>query len=121
MEEKSTLIKYLIQIAESFAKTNIDLLKLKAISNTANVLSTVLFKLVFYIAVLVAIMLFNIAVALWLGDLVGKLYLGFLIVTAFYILVALVLNYFPNLIKSPVKDSFIVEMLNIDKDEKDIS
>ena len=56
--------------------------------------------------------------ALWIGELVGKLYFGFFIVAAFYVLVALLLHYLPGLIKSPVNDAIILKMLNNKEDEK---
>ncbi len=112
MEEKSTLIKDLIELAESYAKTNIDLFKLKAISKTSDVISTIVLKLIFFTVVLIMIILLNIGLALWIGELTGKLYYGFLIVAAFYVLVALLVHYIPNMIKSPVKNSLIVKMLN---------
>lgn len=112
MEEKSTLIKDMIELLESYAKTNIDLFKLKAISKTSDVISIIVLKLVFFTVVLIMIILLNIGLALWIGELTGKLYYGFLIVTAFYVFVAILIHFIPNMIKLPLKNSLIVKMLN---------
>ena len=121
MEEKSTLIGSLFEKSEAYAKTNFDLFKLKAIDNTADVVSTVLSKLVFYVVVLVIILSINTGIALWIGELLGKVYYGFFIVAAFYVLVALLLYFVPGLIKSPVNNSLILKMLNNKKDEKEVT
>lgn len=121
MEQKSTLIESLFEKSEAYAKTNLDLFKLKVIDNTASVVSTVLSKLVFYIAVLLIIFSISTGVALWVGELLGKVYYGFFIVAAFYILVALLLHFVPGLIKSPVNNSIILNMLNNHKDEKEVT
>lgn len=121
MEDKSTLIKHLIEIGESYTKTNYDLFKLKAISKSADAVSTLYFKLIFYIVMVLMMILINIGLSLWIGELVGKLYFGFFIVAAFYVIVALILNYIPSLIKAPMQDSLITKMLNKTKDEKELS
>ena len=121
MEHKATLIESLFEKAEAYAKTNLDLFKLKTIDKSADVVSTVLSKLVFFIVVLFIIVSINIGLALWIGELTGKSYYGFFIVAAFYVLVALVLHFMPGLIKSPVNDSIILKMLKPKKDEKEIT
>lgn len=121
MEEKATLIESLFERSEAYAKTNLDLIKLKAIDKSADVVSTVLSKLVFYVVVLLIVFSLNTGLALWIGDLVGKLFYGFFIVAAFYVLVALSLYFVPGIIKSPVNNSIILKMLNNKKDEKEVT
>ena len=120
MEEKST-IESLFERSEAYVKTNLDLFKLKAIDKSADVVSTVLSKLVFYVVVLLILISLNTGLALWIGELLGKLYYGFFIVAAFYVLVALLLHFMPGLIKSPVNSSLISNMLNNKKDEKEVT
>ena len=121
MEEKSNLIESLFERFEAYAKTNLNLFKLKAIDNIADVVSTVLSKLVFYVVVLLILISVNTGLALWIGELLGKLYYGFFIVAAFYVLVALLLHFMSGLIKSPVNNSLILKMLNNKKDEKEVA
>ena len=121
MEEKASLIESLFEKSEAYAKTNFDLFKLKAIDKSADVVSTVLSKLVFYVVVLLIIFSLNTGLALWIGDLVGKLFYGFFIVAAFYVLVALLLHFVPGIIKSPVNNSIILKMLNTKKDENEVA
>jgi len=121
MEEKATLIESLFEKSEAYAKINLDLYKLKAIDKSADVVSTILSKIILFVVVLLLIISLNTGLAFWIGELVGKWYYGFFIVAAFYVLVALILYYFPGLIKSPVNDSIILKMLNTKKDEKEIT
>ena len=55
----------------------------------------------------------NFGIALWLGDLIGKIHYGFFVVAGFYALIGLILYIFRNKwIKKPLNDSMINEMLN---------
>ncbi len=121
MEEKATLIESLFEKLETYLKTNLDLFKLKAIDKSADAVSTVLSKLVFFVVVLFIAVSINIGLALWIGEMLGKLYFGFFIVAAFYVLVALVLHFLPGLIKAPVNDSIILKMLKTKKNEKEFA
>lgn len=118
MEEKSTQIGYLIQIAEAYANTNLSLVKLKTISKSTDVLSSIILKIVIYTVLSIMFILLSIGLSIWIGELLGKLYYGFFILTGVYILVAFVLYYIPSLIKSPVKNYLILKMQKNKEDEK---
>ena len=119
MEDKSMILKFLAQIAESLTKTNLDLLKLKAIDKTADTASSIVQKYVVFTAVTIMITLLNIGLALWIGDMLGKIYLGFFILTAFYVLVVLILYYIPSIIQTPVNNAIISKFLNTTEDEQE--
>ncbi len=121
MEEKETLLESLFEKAETYAKINLDLFELKAINNSADVVSTIVSKIAVIIAVLLIILLASIGLSIWIGELVGNSYYGFFIVAAFYVLVALILHFKPGIIKSPVNNSIILKMLNKKTDEKEFT
>ena len=54
----------------------------------------------------------NIAIALWLGDMLGKSYYGFLIVAAVYALVAVILLIVHPIIKNRASNAIIRELFN---------
>ncbi len=111
MEEKATLIESLFEKAEEYLKTNINLFKLKAIGKTADVVSSIGATLAIYAAIMLILLLSNIALSLWIGELVGKSYYGFFIVAGFYVLVALILYLNRNtILKAPINDSIIFQM-----------
>ncbi len=113
MEEKFKYFNSLINSAETYSKTSIELIKLKAVDKIADGTS----GLVAYAAVVIALILFfitlNFGVALWLGEIMGGSYIGFFVVAGFYALVAIILFAFRNKwIKKPLNDSMINQMLN---------
>ena len=119
MEEKATLIESLFEKAETYAKTNIDLFKLKAIDKSADVISSLVEKLAIIIVVLIIVLLVNIGLALWIGELVGKSYFGFFIVAAFYVLVLLILLFNSgSILKAPINNSIILQMIKEKNDKK---
>ena len=113
MEEKFKYFDALVEKAEAYGKTSVDLIKLRTVDKVADGTSS----LVAWSAVIIALVLFfitlNFGVALWLGSLLEHIYLGFFIVALFYALVALILFIFRNKwIKKPLNDSMINQMLN---------
>jgi hypothetical protein len=113
MNDNVTHIEMLFEKAEEYSKTTIELLKLKAIRKSADVVSSLISKAVITISVALSIFILNIGVALWLGKLTGESYYGFFIVAAVYILIALLVYTYRNAwIKTPMKNSFIAKMVN---------
>jgi hypothetical protein len=113
MEEKIKYFDSLIESAETYGKTSVDLIKLKTVDKVADGTSS----LVAWTAVVIALILFfitlNFGVALWLGKLMGESYLGFFTVAAFYGLAGFILFVFKDKwIKKPLNNSMINQMLN---------
>ncbi len=84
MEASTNLIEPLLQTFKDYGKTSLELVKLKSIDKTADILSTVIARLCFILTLLIFLITLNIAIALWIGDMMGKSYEGFLIVAGFY-------------------------------------
>jgi hypothetical protein len=114
MEEKYKYMDSLVNSTEEYAKTSIELIKLKTVDKVADGTSSI----VAWTAVVIALILFfitlNFGLAFWIGDLLGqKAYLGFFIVAAFYGLAGLILFFFKDKwIKKPLNNSMINQMLN---------
>lgn len=118
MEGKAALLESLLEKAEIYAKTNIDIFKLKLIDKLTDVVSTIVAKLATIVVALLAIFLVNIALSLWIGELVGKPYYGFLIVAGFYVLVALTMHFNKgSILKTQVKKSVVSQLLNKNSNE----
>ncbi len=113
METKPNAIESLLEKAEQYGKTSIELLKLKAVEKTSNTLSKLVFYCVFATVILLFAIAVNIAIALWLGDLLGKPCYGFFCVSGFYVIVGCVLFFLlKNYIKTKIGNSIIIKMLN---------
>lgn len=110
--ENPTTIETLIDKAETYARTTFELAKLNAVDKTADLISSAVAGIVTFIVVGTFLMLFNLGVAFYLGDMLGATYYGFFIVAGFYLLVALLLILFKNQwIKLPISNSIITGIL----------
>jgi hypothetical protein len=112
MEPTISLIEPLLERAELYTKTSIELLKLKSIHKTADITSTLISRLLLTIVLSLFILTLNIGIALWIGDLLEKAYFGFLVVAAFYALIGIVLFFIHPIIKSRLNNSIITQILN---------
>jgi hypothetical protein len=112
MEPTISLIEPLLERAELYTKTSIELLKLKSIHKTADITSTLISRLLLTIVLSLFALTLNIGVALWIGDLLEKAYFGFLVVAAFYALIGIVLFFIHPIIKSRLNNSIITQILN---------
>jgi hypothetical protein len=112
METKTSLIEPLLEKAEAYGKTSFELLKLKALNKTADVSSTLLSRSLFVLVVSFFAFSINIAIALWLGDLLGKAYYGFLIVSALYAIAGIILYMAHPSIKSRVNNTIIKKLFD---------
>jgi phosphoglycerol transferase MdoB-like AlkP superfamily enzyme len=113
MDEQSGLIESLIAKGEQYGKTTLELLKLKTLDKSADVASNLVSWLIVVIFAVLFFLILNIGIALWIGELLGKSYYGFFIVSGFYALLALVFAVFrKQLIKNPVNESIITQVLD---------
>lgn len=112
METSSNIFESLFEKAETFGRTTYELSKLKALETTTVVASTLVARLSVVLMMSIFILVFNIGVALYLGDLLGKSYYGFFIVAAFYLVAGIVLHFFLHKwIKKPLADLIITQAL----------
>ena len=94
MKEKVEIIETLLEEATDYAETSIELIRLKVVDKTADVFSSfiphvlVLFLLAFFL------LLLNLGLAFWLGEIIGETSYGFFTVGAFYGIVALLIQFF---------------------------
>ena len=109
--EKEGVIDALFEKTKDYVETRADLFKLKAIKKTAEVGSSIVSNIVIVVVFSSFFIFLNIALGLWLGDLTGKNYLGFLIVAAFYLIVGIIIySNREKIISSPIANSIIKKM-----------
>ncbi len=112
MEDQPGLIESLIEKGEQYGKTTIELLKLKTLDKSADVLSTLISWAIVIVFAVLFFLILNIGVALWIGELLGKSYYGFFVVSGFYSLLVIVFWAFrKQLVKDPVNNSIITQVL----------
>ena len=112
MENSAKTIEDLIEKAESYARTSLELTKYKTVNKSAEIFSSLAVKLTIILFMVIVSLLANIGLALWIGEMLGEEYYGFFIVAGFYLLLALLFLIFRNSwIKKPVSDFIINSVL----------
>jgi len=112
MEERKELLEDLFEKAEAYAKTNVELFKLKAADRLSVVIASLVSRLVVIVFFSFFFLMMNIGLAIWLGESMGHSYYGFFIVAGLYALIAIVLFIFRNpIIKNPIINSIISQIL----------
>jgi hypothetical protein len=94
MEDRAKLLESLVDRAAGYGKTSYELIKLKALDKTSDVVSSVVPHSVVLILLASFMLFLNLGIAFWLGEILGKLFYGFFIVAGFYILTGLFIHLF---------------------------
>lgn len=111
MSNTTNAIETLIEDFESFGKTTLELAKLKAIAKYADTASTLITNLVIIVITSLFIIMLSIALALWIGDFLGKASYGFFCIALFYAFVMLLLYIFKKQwLKTPVSNALISQI-----------
>ena len=112
MEENTSSIESLIEKATEYGKTSFELAKLKALDKTSEVVSS-LFSHTLVLVIIASFLLFlSLGLALWLGEILEKIYLGFFIVAAVYGLAGILIHFFfHEWLKKCIGNSIIKQIL----------
>jgi hypothetical protein len=112
MEDKTNLLDSLLESATDYGITSFELIKLKALDKSTDIVSSLIPYSVFILLIASFLLFLNLGIAFWLGELLGKLYYGFFLVAGFYILAGLIIRFFLyNWIKRVIGDYFVKHML----------
>ena len=116
MEQKDGIVKVLLMQVEEYGKTSFELARLKAVQKLIPVATVFTGYLFVLLTLSLFILLLNIGIAMWLGDLLGKPYIGFISVGAFYLLIGIILYFTAaKWLRNPVGRFIIKQTLNQDK------
>jgi hypothetical protein len=110
--EEATLVELLFEKVEQFGKTNAELIKLKTISKTADIASSLISNLVISMVIILGVVMASIGASIWIGQMLGNPYYGYMIVSGFYMIIAIFLGAARHsLIKMPMSNFFITKAL----------
>jgi len=113
MENEPNAIGSLFETAGDYLETRIDLLKLKTVDKSSEVISSLVSNLVILLIITFGIFILNIGLSFWLGSLLGETWYGFFAVGGFYTLLAIFLIIFKKQwLKDPLNDVIVKKMLN---------
>jgi phosphoglycerol transferase MdoB-like AlkP superfamily enzyme len=112
MSSKATTIEILFEKVEDYTRTTVELAKLKVIDTSADVLSSLISRLIIAIVFAMFMLLLNFGFSFWIGELLGNFYFGFFIMAVIYLILSIVLySYKDQWIKMPISDFIITKML----------
>ncbi|MBV2246217.1 MAG: phage holin family protein [Lentimicrobium sp.] len=112
MEDYVKLIEAMVEKVTDYGKTSIELAKLQALDKTTEVVSSLVPHGIVLILTLIFLLFLNFGCALWLGEILGKIYYGFLIVAVFNGVIGICVHFFMHKwLKKKVGDSFIKQVL----------
>ena len=112
MEDKSSF-EALLERAEDFTKTNIEIIRLKAVDKISEGASSAASKIVAMFFFVFFFIMLSVGLALLLGEVLGKAWYGFMAMAGLYgILWAVLFFVKQNWLKKMVGNSIIKSMLN---------
>ena len=113
MEDTSIAIEQLFEKAKNYSQTSFEILKYETIDKSTEILSDLVVKIVISLIAATALILSNIALALYLGKILGENFLGFFAVSGFYLVLFIIVYIIKDsFIKVKVRESLINEILN---------
>jgi hypothetical protein len=108
MDNSATSIENLIERIEQYGKTTFELYKCHTAYESAALFSYLAVKIILGIILFIITILFTVALALWIGDTLGKTAYGFLIMGCFFCVVGLIFYGFQKpLIKTKMSNVVI--------------
>ena len=106
-------VEALFEKTTDYVETRIELVKLQAVNKITDMISSLFSRLIIMILVFFVIVVLNTGIAIWLGELLGKMYYGFFCVAGFYLLLVIILSIGKgSWLKKPVADKLVKKMLN---------
>ena len=98
--------------AEQYIKTSMELYTLRLTAKIAKIVSTLITQLVIGVLAMIVLFMLSMFLAFWIGDLMGRSYLGFLIIGGVIGLVTGILFLMRDkMIRKPVMNDIISEIL----------
>jgi hypothetical protein len=112
MENTTTTIEKLLEKVDIYARTTLDIYKYNTIYKSTDIFSSLAVRLAMTVIFVMFSFMVTIALALWIGEELGKVYYGFLVIAAAYLLLGLFLYIFRKaIIKRPVSNFIIGKTL----------
>jgi len=112
MEDNAKLIESLFEKATEYGKTSFELVKLKGVDKASDAVSSFVPYTIAIVFIASFMLFLNLGLALWLGEILGQMYYGFLLVAAFYGVIGIFIHLVMHKwIKGKVGNRFIEQIL----------
>ena len=112
MEDNAKLIESLFDKATEYGKISFELVKLKAVDKASEAVSSFVPYAIAIVFIASFVLFLSLGLALWLGEILGQMYYGFLLVAAFYGVIGIFIHLaMHKWIKRKVGNRFIEQIL----------
>jgi hypothetical protein len=109
MEDNTKLIESILERTAEYGKTTFELVKLKTLDKTTDVVSSLFPNSIVFVVFVLFLFFLNFGLALWLGEVLGKIFYGFFVVAAFYGIIAIVLHFFMHKWLKKIAGNFFIK------------
>lgn len=112
MEDKTKLLESLLERATEYGKTSYELIRLKTLEKTSDVVSSIIPHSVVIVLIASFMLFVNLGLAFWMGEILGNIFLGFFLIAGFYGIAALVIYFLMHKwLKKRIYEYFIKQLL----------
>lgn len=112
MQDQINSLEALFEKTSEYVETRIKLAKLQAVNKITDVASSILSRVVIALIIVLMVVILNTGIAIWIGELLGKMYYGFFCVGGFYLLLIIILSATRGKwLKKPISDRLIKKIL----------
>lgn len=111
MEKNINLIESLFESTIEYGKTSAELIKLRALHKTSEIVSSSIPHLMVIVVVIFFILFISLGFAFWIGILLENVFYGFFVVGAFYGITGLLMHFFMHKWMKMKFGDFIVKQL----------
>lgn len=108
MEHEANQFETLFVKATEYANNKLELTKLRAVQRTSSVVSEAASSFILLCIIALFALVLNIGLGLLIGEMIGKIYYGFFVLSGFYLLAFIIFYSFrARWVKSPVANTII--------------
>lgn len=111
MEENPNMIESLFERAADYGKTSFELAKLKALDKITDFVSSLIPHSVVIVLISLFILFLSLGLAFWLGDILGKMYYGFLAVAGLYGFAGVIIHFFMHKWLKKVAGNYFIKQV----------
>jgi len=112
MEEFSKDMELLVDKTTLYVKTSYNLFRLKTILKFSEIVTSIIVISLSGILLIAFMVFFSFALSQYIGDLLGEIYYGYLVVSGFYLVILMLLKiFFYRIIKRKIQNNIIKKML----------
>ncbi|GEP52321.1 hypothetical protein FNO01nite_29930 [Flavobacterium noncentrifugens] len=111
MKDKVIIVEMLVEKIEQYAKTSLELYKLKAIDKGTDVFSSLISRVVIITIIALFFLLVTLGLCFYLGEVLGKVYYGFFAVAGIYAVVGIIMIIFRKRWLDDTLNDYIVRQI----------